>query len=157
MPGGLFFGSLFFILLVFAAWTSSISLIEPAVAWLVENKGRSRKTASVICGLITWFIGLGTVFSFNYWENYKIFGKTFFDCLDYLTSNIMLPVGGVLMAVFVGWLMRESSVTDEMAMRNQNYYKLWRILLRYVTPVGVFIVFLHITGVLEIFNQHSGN
>ena len=69
----------------------------------------------------------------------------------------MLPVGGVLMAVFVGWLMRESSVTDEMAMRNQNYYKLWRILLRYVTPVGVFIVFLHITGVLEIFHQHSGN
>ena len=148
MPGGLFFGSIFFVLLVFAAWTSSISLIEPAVAWLVENRGLSRNIASVICGAVTWFIGLGTVFSFNYWQHYKLLGRTFFDCLDYLTSNIMLPIGGVMMAVFVGWMMREASVKDEMAMSHAGYYKLWLFLVRFVTPVGVFIIFLRVIGIL---------
>ncbi|MEM8843720.1 MAG: sodium-dependent transporter [Pseudomonadota bacterium] len=150
MPGGLIFGSIFFVLLVFAAWTSSISLIEPAVAWLVENKGRSRKSASIICGCVTWIIGLGTVFSFNYWQDYKIFDKTFFGVLDYLTSNIMLPIGGVLMAIFVGWMMRESSVRDEMAMVNSGYFKLWRFLVRFVTPIGVFVILLKVSGALGI-------
>ncbi|MDH5471207.1 MAG: sodium-dependent transporter, partial [Gammaproteobacteria bacterium] len=65
MPYGAFFGMLFFILLVFAAWTSAISLIEPAVAWLVENRGHSRVNASVVAGISTWLFGLLTVFSFN--------------------------------------------------------------------------------------------
>ena len=69
MPGGVLFGSLFFILLVFAAWTSSISLIEPAVAWLVERRGFTRNKASMVCGFVTWLIGLGTVFSFNVWQS----------------------------------------------------------------------------------------
>ena len=110
MPGGVIFGALFFVLLVFAAWTSSISLIEPAVAWLVERRGLTRIKASIICGFVTWLVGLGTVFSFNIWETYTVFDKTVFDLLDYLTTNIMLPLGGLLIAVFVGWSMRELSL-----------------------------------------------
>ena len=100
MTGGLIFGTIFFILLVFAAWTSAISLIEPAVAWLIEKFSISRLTSSVICGLVTWVVGLGTVYSFNSWKKIEVFngtfleGKSFFDLLDYLTSNIMLPLGG---------------------------------------------------------------
>ena len=148
MPGGVFFGTLFFVLLVFAAWTSSISLIEPAVAWLVEKKGLTRFSASIVCGLVTWFVGLGTVFSFNIWESYKLFGKTFFDLLDFLTANIMLPLGGLFIAIFVGWVMRNSSVEDEIAMESSAYYRVWKFLVKFVTPVGVFLIFLRVLGII---------
>lgn len=148
MPGGLLFGTLFFLLLVFAAWTSSISLIEPAVAWMVENKNVTRGRASIYCGVITWVVGLGTVLSFNYGQSWQIFGKTFFDCLDYLTSNIMLPLGGLMIALFVGWVMRESSVREELAMQNQTIYSIWRFLLKYITPFGLMLVFLSVIEVI---------
>ena len=146
MPGGLFFGSLFFVLLVFAAWTSSISLIEPAVAWLVENANMTRLKASAIGGFITWLVGLGTVFSFNIWADVKVWDKTFFDLLDFLTSNIMLPLGGLLIAIFVAWVMRTSSVKDEMAIQSSAQFNLWWFLIRFVTPVGVFLIFLRVLG-----------
>ena len=150
MPGGAFFGSLFFILLVFAAWTSAISLIEPAVAYLVENKGMSRVTASVWCGMATWLLGLGTVFSFNLWSGYKLFNKyTFFDIVDFLTSNIMLPVGGLMLAVFAAWLMSEKASRHELAMTDGMGYRVWHFLVRYITPIAVAIVFLHVTGVFS--------
>ena len=148
MSAGLFFGTLFFVLLVFAAWTSSISLIEPAVAWLVEKKNMTRIKASVICGLLTWLLGLGTVFSFNLWASYTLFEKTFFDVLDFLTSNIMLPLGGLFIAIFVAWRMRESSVRDEMAIVSPRWYRVWRLLLRFVTPVGIFLIFLRVVGII---------
>ena len=149
MPGGAFFGTLFFILLVFAAWTSSISLIEPAVAWLVENKNMSRQRACFWTGLATWFMGLGTVFSFNIWSEVKFLDKTFFDLIDYLTSNIMLPLGGLAIAIFAGWAMNTTTVRSELAMVNERSFKLWRFLVRYVTPVAVIIVFLNVVGLLD--------
>jgi NSS family neurotransmitter:Na+ symporter len=147
MPWGTFFGTLFFLMLVFAAWTSAISLIEPAVAWMVENHGITRVKAAVFSGLVTWFIGLGTVFSFNIWSGYTIFDKTFFDLLDYLTANIMLPAGGFLIAVFAAWLMKEHSVRDELALDHGLGYRSWRFLVRYIAPVGVIFVFLNVIGV----------
>ena len=149
MPGGSFFGTVFFVLLVFAAWSSSISLIEPAVAWLVENKGMSRVKASVWCGLATWFVGLGTVLSFNKWSAFTLWNKTFFDLLDFLTANIMLPLGGLFIALFAAWAMKPSSTADELdAAENGAVYAVWRFLVRYVTPVAVIIVFLHAVGLM---------
>ena len=148
MEGGTFFGTLFFILLVFAAWSSAISLIEPAVAWLVENKGWSRMKASVVCGVATWLAGLGTVFSFNIWAEATLWGKTVFDLLDYLTSNIMLPLGGLFIAVFAGWVMKSSSTADELSLGESIAFPLWRFLVRFVTPVAVIIVFLNAIGLL---------
>ena len=149
MPGGSFFGALFFVLVVIAAWTSSISLIEPAVTWLVENHGMRRITACLWSGLFSWVVGLGTVLSFNLWSEHKLFGKTFFDLLDYLTSNIMLPLGGLFIAVFAAWVMREADVGEELAMVNRVGYHLWRFLVRFVTPVCVVIVFLNAIGVIH--------
>jgi NSS family neurotransmitter:Na+ symporter len=148
MPGGSFFGTIFFVLLVFAAWSSAISLIEPAVAWLVENRGWSRIRASVLCGVATWFVGLGTALSFNKWADVKLWGKTFFDLLDYLTANIMLPLGGLFIALFAAWIMKRNSSVDELAMGEGTAYTLWRFLVRYVTPVGVVIVFLKAIGLI---------
>jgi NSS family neurotransmitter:Na+ symporter len=155
MDGGAFFGMLFFVLLVFAAWTSGISLIEPAVAWLVENHGMSRIYAAGLAGIVTWAFGLLTVFSFNIWADFKplhmipVFGEyTVFDLLDYLTANIMLPLGGLLIAVFAAWQMRRESSVEELAMGDGFFYKLWRLLVRYITPVAVMIVFLHAIEIL---------
>jgi NSS family neurotransmitter:Na+ symporter len=154
MPYGAFFGMLFFILLVFAAWSSSISLIEPAVAWLVENRGMKRVSASVVAGVATWLIGLLTVFSFNIWSDIKPLAfipvfedSTIFDLLDYLTANIMLPLGGLLIAVFAAWLMSRESSVQELDMGDDFFYRLWRFLVRYITPVAVTIVFFRAIGI----------
>ena len=156
MPGGVVFGTLFFLLLVFAAWTSAISLIEPAVAWLVENKGVSRVYAAVYAGVATWGFGLLTILSFNNWSEFKplsfisIFKDyTVFDLLDYLTANIMLPLGGLLIAVFSVWIMRRDDSLQELDMGDGPAYRLWYALVRYVTPVAVLIVFLNVTGLID--------
>jgi len=149
MPGGSFFGTVFFVLLVLAAWSSAISLIEPAVAWLVENKGWTRIKASAWCGFATWLMGLGTVLSFNEWSAYTLWGKNFFDLLDFLTSNIMLPLGGLFIALFAAWVMKSSSTADELKLpENGMAHTGWRFLVRFVTPVAVIIVFLNAIGVV---------
>lgn len=153
MEGGTLVGVVFFSLLVFAAWTSAISLIEPAVAYLVENRGVSRLNASVWIGLLTWAVGLGTVFSFNIWSDntltipFLFENLTFFDTLDYLTANIMLPLGGLFIAIFAAWIMREESTREELA-TYPVIYRVWRFLVRYITPVAVIVVFLKAVGAI---------
>lgn len=147
MEAGVLFGTVFFILIVFAAWTSAISLIEPMVAWLVEKKNFSRLRASVYIGLVTWFLGVGSVLSFNVWEHVTwsvpgLFANlSFFGVLDYLTANIMLPLGGLFIAIFAGHLMLENKVKDELA-THAVFYKIWLFLVRYVSPILIIIVFL---------------
>ena len=139
---------IFFILLAFAAVTSIIALIE-SVARFAEGKWQmKRRNALLIFGTLAWAIGLVTVFSFNIWESYKLFGKTFFDLLDFLTANIMLPLGGLFIAIFVGWVMRNSSVEDEIAMESATYFRVWKFLVKFVTPVGVFLIFLRVLGII---------
>jgi len=148
MTGGVIFGSLFFILLLVAAWTSSISLIEPLVTWLIETFGLSRITASLYSGVATWLLGLGTVWSFNLWADLKFFGLTFFGLLDFITSNLMLPLGGILIALFAGWLMSAESTKAELKIVNPTLYLAWQVLVRYLAPVAVFIVLLNAIGLL---------
>jgi NSS family neurotransmitter:Na+ symporter len=148
MAGGLAFGSLFFILLLVAAWTSSISLIEPLVTWLIETFGHSRIKAAVYSGVATWLFGLGTVWSFNWWADLTFFGLTFFDLLDFVTSNLMLPLGGILIALFAGWLMKAESTKAELRITNPTAYGIWQALVRYIAPVAVFIVLLNAIGLL---------
>ena len=148
MTGGVFFGTLFFVLLVFAALSSSISLIEPAVAWMVENKGFTRLKSCVFLGSVVWFFGLGTVLSFNEWENVTFLGKNIFELLDFLTANLMLPIGGLLIAVFAGWVMRQEHSQDELQLKSTVLYYCWSALVRYISPVAVFFVFLHVIGIL---------
>jgi len=157
MDGGVFFGTLFFVLLTFAAWTSAISLLEPAVTWLVENKGLKRITASLIAGVITWLVGVLTVFSFQK-ESPIIFSFKFagdqksngiFDILDILTANIMLPLGGILIAVFAGWIMSREASRDELEIGDGRTYNIWRILVRFISPALIVIVVLKLLGLLD--------
>jgi len=149
MEAGILIGTLFFILLVFAAWSSAISLIEPAVAWLVENRGMNRIYASVFIGIFTWFLGIGSLLSFNIWSEHTLFGLNFFNFLDYLTANIMLPMGGLFIAIFAGWLMKVESTKRELNTTEKGY-NLWQILIRFVAPVAVMIVFLNVIGVIKL-------
>lgn len=148
MPGGQFFGGMFFVLLFFAAWSSAISLIEPMVAWLVENKNVTRPQACVAAGLVSWLMGLLTIFSFNIGAEWTLFGKTMFDLLDFLTANIMLPLGGLLIAIFAGWIMKQSSTEEELAIKPSLIFHGWRFLIRFITPAAIIIVFANITGLL---------
>jgi len=148
MPGGQVFGTLFFVLLAFAAWTSAISVIEPMVAWLVENRGHTRVYAAVVAGAAAWVIGIGTVLSFNLWEEATLGGRTFFGVLDYLTSNVLLPLGGLLVAVFAAWRMSRASSSEELAIKGLGY-SLWRVLVRYLVPLAVLLIFLDSSGLLD--------
>lgn len=142
MTGGWLFGILFFVLLFFAALSSSISLIEPAVAFLVENKNFDRKKACLYIGLMTWALGVMVALSFNVGSDITLFGKGVFDSLDYLTANIMLPIGGFFIAIFAGWLMKSKDSESELALEDPRYYKVWKFLITYVAPVAVLIVFI---------------
>lgn len=159
MPGGTLFGSLFFILLVFAAWTSSISLAEPAVAWLVENHHMTRVKAVTWSGIAAWLLGIASVSSFNRWSDFAPLAvvpgfetKTVIDLLDFLTSNILLPLGGLLIALFAGWVMSRASSAEELALGNLGY-RTWRFVLRYVAPLAILLVFLNLLGVLDVLRR----
>jgi len=157
MPFGTFFGCLFFILLMFAAWTSSISLLEPAVTWLIEAKNMSRVKASYVAGFIAWLLGVFTVLSFNHWSFEFSFAGAIkenglFDIFDILTSNIMLPLGGILVAIFTSWLMSRTSTIDELGLGDSLSYKIWRFIVRYIAPLGVIIIFLNAIGLFKIFS-----
>jgi NSS family neurotransmitter:Na+ symporter len=142
MAGGVFFSTIFFVLLAFAAWTSAIGLMEPAVAWLVEHHSRSRVHATIIVGGVIWFIGMGSVLSFNALSETTFLAGTIFDNIDYLTSNIMLPLGGLLITIFAGWVMCRNSTSDELG-SSGSWYKAWRILARFIAPIGILFVLIN--------------
>ena len=149
MPGGLLFGTLFFVLVVCAAWTSSISLGEPMVAWLVE-RGMRRWLASLLVGLAAWLLGVGSVLSFNVWKDYTFLGGSFFDNIELLSTSIMLPLGGLLIAVFAGWIMKETQVRKELGMKSFALYMVWRAMVRIVAPLGVLAILIgFLTGALD--------
>jgi NSS family neurotransmitter:Na+ symporter len=155
MPGGVLFGSLFFVLLSFAAWTSSISLLEPAVTWLVETLHIKRVTATLYAGILTWLLGIVSVFSFNSWAfDFEFAGQLkengVFDILDIATANFMLPLGGLFIAIFAAWFMSHDASRDEMDIGDGFRYNLWRFLVKFITPVAILIVFLNLIGVITL-------
>jgi NSS family neurotransmitter:Na+ symporter len=136
-------------LVAFAAWTSAISLVEPTIAWIVENSKISRKLAATALGLLIWLLGISVVLSFNDWQHIKIiFGLNIFETLDKLTSTILLPLGGLLMAIFAGYFMRKEHVQEELSLSNRAF-KLWRFTNNYISPVAIVAVFLYLFGIVQ--------
>ena len=142
MPGGQFFGVLFFALLTVAALTSAISVLEPVVAWLVESAGWGRIKSCLTAGICAWLLGIGSLLSFNEWEGFAPGGKNFFDWAEFLSTTILLPLGGMLIAIFAGWRMARSSTMNELDTGDSILYRVWLVLTRFVAPVGVGIVFI---------------
>tara|TARA_B100001250_G_scaffold320895_1_gene283843 strand:- start:1881 stop:3302 length:1422 start_codon:yes stop_codon:yes gene_type:complete len=158
--GGTIFAALFFILLSFAAITSALSLLEPSVAWLIENSNVTRRSAAVIIGGTIWLLGFCTIFSFNILQDFTFFEilhqnnedakGTLFDNFDYISSNILLPVSGLLFTLFAGWFMRKESTKSELSDVTQTSYNLWLILAKYVAPIGV--IFILLNSINKVFN-----
>ncbi|MBQ0746021.1 MAG: sodium-dependent transporter [Marinobacter sp.] len=149
MPMGGLFGTLFFVLLLFAAWTSGISLLEPVVEWVEENTNMERVGSAVVVGVLCWLLGIASILSLNVWADFapldmfaRFEGKTIFDLLDFFTANILLPLSGLLTAIFVGWFVAKESLKADVNL-SRGAFALWLILLRYVSPVAVVIVFVY--------------
>lgn len=147
MQGGAFFAAVFFVLLSFAAWTSALGLMEPAVAWLVERHNRTRPQAAIMVGGLIWLVGFGTVLSFNALSGFRFLRGTIYDNVDWLTSNVMLPLAGMFITVFAAWVMCRNSSADELGGAGK-IYRLWRFLARFVAPVAIAFVFLRTVGVI---------
>jgi NSS family neurotransmitter:Na+ symporter len=147
MKGGAFFAAVFFVLLSFAAWTSALGLMEPAVAWIVERYHRSRAQAAVMVGGLIWLVGFGTVLSFNAMSEFRFLRGTIYDNVDWFTSNVMLPVGGMFITIFAAWVMCRNSSAEELRGAG-TLYRLWRFLARFVAPVAIAFVFLRAVGIL---------
>ncbi|NKC00181.1 MAG: sodium-dependent transporter [Pseudomonadales bacterium] len=144
LPMGEIFGTIFFVLVSFAAFTSAISLTEPALSYLVEEYNAKRKRVAISLGVMCWILGLGTVFSFNIWSTGYIIGQmTVFDFVDYVSQNIMLPLGGMLIAVFSVWVLPQTTVGEQLGIRGGFLGVLWKLLGGLVAPVCVLVIFVY--------------
>jgi NSS family neurotransmitter:Na+ symporter len=142
MDGGQFFGAIFFVLVTFAALTSSISMIEPAVAWVVERFKLSRVSAAIAVGGLAWFAGLGSAFSSNIWADTHFLGdRTFFDMVVFLTSNVLLPLGGFVFAIFAGWFLSREIITNQLELSGTGL-AVWSFLIKFIAPVAILVVFV---------------
>ncbi len=142
LPFGNIFSILFFVLLSIAALSSSISLLEPFTAWMEEKFKTERKIIVCILGLLIWVIGLGSIFSFNIGQEIKFFGLNFLEGLDYLTNNIMLPMGGFFIALLIGWILPKHFLEENLRI-NSYFFKLLYFCLRYISTGAILLIFLY--------------
>ena len=156
MTGGYIFSIIFFILLFIAALTSAISLLEVVTSYFVDEKNWDRKKAVLILGTIAFIFGIPSALSFNLMSDFTIFGLNVFDLAFYITFNIMLPLGGFLIAVFVAWVWGFDKALKELKLGAEKLFEksfwqisLWKIFLRYFAPVLIFIVLLNSLGLLD--------
>jgi NSS family neurotransmitter:Na+ symporter len=148
MPGGVFVGTLFFILIFLAALTSSLSMLEVSVCRLEEIKGSSRPKMAIALGSAIFVFGILTVFSFNYLEDvfplgsFKTFaGMTPFNLIDYSITSILMPIGGMLYALFIGWWLTKDMTMEGLGLKDGLLFKTWRFLIRYVVPLAILAIF----------------
>ncbi|MFQ5982195.1 MAG: sodium-dependent transporter, partial [Woeseiaceae bacterium] len=142
IPGGLIFGAVFFVLLFFAALTSSIAMLEAPVSWLTDATRLSRRAAALLAGGISFTLGVLAALSFNVLSDVHPLGairvfsdKTFFDLFDYAVTNLLMPLGGIMIAVFAGWFMKRQFSGEELfGGQNELAHRLWLFLVRFLAP-----------------------
>ncbi len=148
MPGGALLSILFFLLLFLAAFTSSLAMLEPFVSWLTENRGVKRFRAAFSTGFFVWLVGLTTVFSFNLLQDFKplnwlpLFeGRTVFSIIDFLVSNLMLPINALMIALFAGWALNRHFMLAQTGLNQQYSQHIWIYTTRYLAPAALAAVF----------------
>jgi NSS family neurotransmitter:Na+ symporter len=150
LPFGSFLNLTFFVLLSFAALSSSISMLEVSVAYLIDEKGWRRSRATLLIGSLAFVLGIPSALSFNRWADLRpFFDKTFFDLFDFLISSYMLPLGGMFVALYAGWFWKGEEEKAELGGLSPRpwLFPVWHFLLRYVAPAAVLIVLLNQVGV----------
>jgi len=139
MPLGNFFGVLFFSLLAIAALTSAVSILEPLVAYFVDEHGLSRRLVVVVASAVCFLLGIPASLSFGVMSDVTVFGKNWFDLVDFLSNSVLLPTGGLFTALFVGWFwakpaLRALSNEGELS---QPWAGAWLFILRFVAPIAI--------------------
>ena len=146
MPLGHGVAIIFFILLAIAAITSGISLLEVVVAYFIDQRGWQRKKAVLVVGSAIFAFGIPSGLSFGIMADVKLLGMNFFDHIDNIASNYFLPLGGMLTAIFVGWVWGTKNAHEEIEKYENKFSfpwsQCWEFLIRYITPVAVGIVFI---------------
>lgn len=143
MQFGQIIGPFFFILLSIAALSSSISLLEPGVAYLSEEGFLSRKRSALGISFFAWTLGIGTVLSFNLLSDFNLTpGRNFLDSMDFIANQILLPLGGMLIAIFVGWFMNHNLISNEIGHLNFYIYRLWKFFIKFIAPISVASIFI---------------
>ncbi len=151
MPAGGIVAILFFIALFVAAITSSISMVEVCVAYLIEEKGLSRRISCVLVFAVAWVLGAVCSLSFGPLSDIQLFGRSIFDFFDNLSSNILMTLGSLLTVLFVGWRLKKTDIYDEFTnggnlSANVRIFGVFWFIIRYICPVAVLAIFL--TGIL---------
>ena len=147
MPGGGIVAILFFLALIVAALTSSISMIEVGVAYLIEEKKLKRTTACIVLFLICWVLGIFCALSFGPLAEVKLAGRSIFDFFDNLSSNILMTLGSLLTVLFVGWRLKKTDIYDEFTNggtlpTNVKIFGVLWFLIRFVAPVAIIVIFI---------------
>ena len=147
MPGGGIVAILFLLALIVAALTSSISMIEVGVAYLIEEKKLKRTTACVVLFLICWILGIFCALSFGPLAEVKLAGRSIFDFFDNLSSNILMTLGSLLTVLFVGWRLKKTDIYEEFTnggtlSANVKIFGVLWFLIRYVAPIAVIVIFI---------------
>lgn len=154
MPFGQIFMVLFFVLTAFAAIGAMLSLIEVVVAFLVNRTKLGRKMATLVTVLTMALVGSMCALSNSSMANFKVFGKTIFDLFDFASSNILLPLGGLLISIFVGWVWGwpkfKASLTNEGTLANEGLLKVLFNILKFVTPLLVAVILLGGLNIIKI-------
>lgn len=146
MPGGHFAAVLFFLALSVAAITSMVGLIEPITAWLEEHKGFARHKSAIATLSVIALLSVTSILSYNVWSDFSVFSKNLNDAFDYFSNQILLPLGGFLIALFAGWFISKQSSQDELNLKGKGY-SLWHFMIRFPVPIAVATIL--IMGVTE--------
>ena len=149
MTLGNIFLLIFLVLFLFATLTSAFSLLEIVVASISKGKG-GRNRLSWIIGICVFFFGIPSALSYGVLSDVTIFGKSIFDSADFLVSNILMPIGALLISIFVSYKMKKNVLKNELIQTSNARYlfEVWYFLLRYVVPIVIIVVFLDITNLL---------
>ena len=151
MAGGYIWALLFFLLVFFASLTSTISLSEIPITFLIEEHKLSRPRAIAWTALFTFALAVLAALSFNVLDDIKVFGKSIFDAMDYAASNVFMLIGGLFTAIYVGWILDRKVVHDQLTNSGRLKGTMEPYLVfcpRYVAPVSIFFIFLYLTGII---------
>ena len=151
MPGGMIWSTLFFVLLFLASLTSTISMSEISIAWMCDDMHMSRRKATRINIGVCMVLGVLCALSFGCLNDFRIFGMTLFDLFDYVSSNVLLPIGGMIISIFAGWVLKRSVLLGELAPQRRSSRALVSVLvfcMRYIAPACILLVFLAGLGLL---------
>ena len=151
MAGGVFWSTLFFFLLFLASLTSTISMCEISISFLSEEKRLGRKVATTIACGTGLVLSLGCALSMGPWQDFTIFGMNLFNLFDYAASNVLMPIGGMIGSIFVGWLIDRRYIKQQLSGNSPDGFRWLKpltFILRWICPVAIFIVLLDSTGLI---------